>query len=76
MEHFEETAQEGATHQPLCWFRYVDDTFVIWSHDPGKLSEFLDHLNSIHESIQFTIETERDSHLPFHYIDINCKPDA
>jgi hypothetical protein len=57
MEHFEETALEGVIHEPLCWFRYVDDTFVIWPHGPSKLSEFLDHLNSIHESIQFTMET-------------------
>jgi hypothetical protein len=75
-EHFEETALEGATHKPLCWFRYVDDTFVIWLHDPSKLSEFLDHLNSIHESIQFTMQTERDSHLPFSDIDIHRKPDG
>jgi hypothetical protein len=30
MEHFEETVLDGAIHKPLCWFRYVDDTFVIW----------------------------------------------
>jgi hypothetical protein len=75
MEHFDETALEGATHKPLCWFRYVDDTFVILPHGPGKLSEFLDHLN-IHESIQFTMETERDGHLPFLDIDIHRKPDG
>jgi hypothetical protein len=49
MEHSEDL--EGATHKLLCWFRYMNDTFVIWPHGPGKLSEFLDHLNSIHESI-------------------------
>jgi hypothetical protein len=54
----------------------VDDTFVIWPHGPGRLSEFLDHLNSIHESIQFTMETERDGHLPFLDIDIYRKPDG
>jgi hypothetical protein len=76
MEYFEETALERAIHKPLCWFRYVDDTFVICPHDPGKLSEFLDHLNSIHESIRFTMETERDVHLPFLDIDIHRKPDG
>jgi hypothetical protein len=55
MEHFEDTAQEGAKHKPVCWFRYVDDTFVIWPRGPGKLSEFLGHLNIIHENIQFTM---------------------
>jgi hypothetical protein len=76
MKHFEETALEGATHKPLCWFCFVDDMFVIWPHGPGKLSEFLDYLNSIHESIQFTMETERDGHLPFLDNDIHSKPDG
>jgi hypothetical protein len=49
---------------------------VIWPHGPGKLSEFLDHLNSIHESIQFTMETERDWHLPFLDIDIYRQSDG
>jgi hypothetical protein len=29
MKNFEETALEGATHKPLCWFPCVEDTFVI-----------------------------------------------
>jgi hypothetical protein len=32
MEDFEKNAIEQATHKPVCWFRYVDDTFVIWPH--------------------------------------------
>ncbi|XP_021938281.1 uncharacterized protein LOC110838924 [Zootermopsis nevadensis] len=76
MEHFEEMAVDRATFKPLCWFRYVDDTFVIWPHGPGKLAKFLNHLNSIHESIQFTMETEKDGHLPFLDIDIHRKPDG
>jgi hypothetical protein len=48
MEYFEEITLEAATYKPLCWFRYVDDTFVIWPRGPGKLSEFLDHLNGVH----------------------------
>jgi hypothetical protein len=39
MEYFEEMALESATYKPLCWFHYVDDTFVIWPHGPGKLAE-------------------------------------
>jgi oligoendopeptidase F len=29
MEYFEEMTLETAIHKSLCWFRYVDDTFVI-----------------------------------------------
>jgi hypothetical protein len=77
MEYFEEMALETATHKPLCWFRYVDDdTFVIWPHGPGKLAEFLDHLNGVHENIKFTMETERDGHLSFLDIDNTVNPMA
>jgi hypothetical protein len=62
MEDFEERALDLATHNSLCWFRYVDDTSVIWPHGPDKLKDFLNHLNSIHQSIQFTIETETEGH--------------
>jgi hypothetical protein len=29
------------------------------------LADFLDHVNSVHENIQFTMDTKRDDHLPF-----------
>jgi hypothetical protein len=57
MEDFEERALDLAPHKPICWFRYVDDTFVIWPHGPDKLKDCLNHLNRIHECIQFTMET-------------------
>jgi hypothetical protein len=75
VEQSEETAMEGTNHKPLCRFRYVDDKFVIWPSRTIKLSEFLDHLNSMHEIIQFTTETKPNGHLPFFDIDIYRKPD-
>jgi hypothetical protein len=33
-EDFEKKAIEQATHKPVCWFRCVDDTFVIWPLAP------------------------------------------
>jgi hypothetical protein len=54
MEDYEKAALESAPLKPRCWFRYVDDAFVIWQHGPDKLKDFLHHLNSIHQSIQFT----------------------
>jgi hypothetical protein len=65
MEHFEGNALETARHKPVCCFRYVGDKFVIWSHGPGKLADFLDSLHSIHQNIQFTMETERNGYLHF-----------
>ena len=65
MEHFEKLALASAPLAPTVWFRYVDDTFSIWSHGKEKLEEFLNHLNSIHPNIQFIMEKEVEGHLPF-----------
>jgi len=62
MEHFEKYAVEQVTHKPVCWFRYVDGTFVIWPHGQEKLTEFLDHLNGLHNKIQFTTEKKATFH--------------
>jgi predicted GIY-YIG superfamily endonuclease len=65
MEDFEETALKSSLFKPKCWLRYVDDVFAIWSHGEVKLYEFLDHINSIHPKIQFTMEMEENGKLPF-----------
>jgi hypothetical protein len=76
MEEFEKKAIEQATHKPTCWYRYVDDTFVIWPHGQDKLQEFLHHINGLHKKIQFTMEIEKNGHLPFLDIDIYKKTDG
>jgi hypothetical protein len=38
MEDFEKKALELAIHKPAYWFRYVNDTFVVWPHGSEKLS--------------------------------------
>jgi len=70
MEDFEKKAIEQATHKAVCWFRYVDDTFVIWPHGKEKLTEFHNHLNRLHNNIQFTMEKEEGGHLAFLDLDI------
>jgi len=75
MEDFEMKAIEKATHKPACWYRYVDDTFVIWPRGQEELTDFLNHLNGIHNNIQFTMETE-EVHLSFLDIDIYRKMDG
>jgi len=64
MADFEVRALAQATHKPLCWFHYVDDTFAIW------LERFLNHLNGLHRNIHFTMEKETEGHLPFLGINI------
>lgn len=69
MEDFEQKAIASSTVKPEVWLRYVDDTFVIWSHGKQKLDEFTDHLNNISPSIKLTTEIETQNTLPF--LDVN-----
>ncbi len=48
---------------PKLWNRYVDDTFVII--DTDKPSDFHIGLNNALPGIQFTLDKEKDSNLPF-----------
>jgi hypothetical protein len=65
MVHFEKLALDSALLKPSCWYRYVDDTFVIWPHGSNTLQDFFIHLNSIKPSIQFTMEIEDNTTIPF-----------
>jgi len=76
MEDFEKKAIEQTTHKPVCWFRYVDDTFVIWPRGQEKLTESLNHLSRLQNKIQFTMEKEEEGHLAFLDIDIFRKTDG
>ena len=40
----------------LVWWCYIDDIFMIWPHGEEKLNEFVNLLNSSHETIKFTHE--------------------
>ena len=41
--------------QPKLYKRFIDDLFFIWSSSEQELLQFLDHLNSRHKHIKFTI---------------------
>jgi hypothetical protein len=42
--------------QPLLWLRFIDDIFIIWTHGEEALLAFVDHLNSVHTTLKFTLE--------------------
>ena len=42
--------------QPLCWGRYQDDCFGLWTGSLEKLRVFTSYLSSISSSIKFTVQ--------------------
>ncbi len=65
MEFFETMALDKEDLKPSIWYRYVDDTFIVWPHGKNTISNFLQHVNSVRPSIQFTIETKHNGSLAF-----------
>ena len=64
MEAFESRALATAIHSLKFWRRYVDDTCVI--QDQSHKEEFLHHINSVDNAIQFTVEeSKEDGSIPF-----------
>ena len=50
--------------KPAMYYRYMDDTFVVFNNE-NQCEVFLERLNSLHPSLQFTLEKESHSSLPF-----------
>ena len=56
MDNFEKLHVYTYHKQPLVWWRFIDDVFSLWTHGRSALYDFLDHLNSVHRTIKFTME--------------------
>ena len=54
--------------KPVFYRRYVDDIFALFS-SPDHADKFKEYLSSKHPNINFSIEKEKDSCLPF--LDVN-----
>ena len=73
MEEFENDVINTAKTKPTIWYRYVDDTYVIWPENEQKVEDFLDFINSKCPSIKFTMEKEKNGSLPFLDVKITRK---
>ena len=67
MEDVEQRALATSPVKPFFWKRYVDG--VISAVSGNEAERLLSHLNAVEPSIQFTLEREKDRHLPF--LDLN-----
>ena len=60
MQEFEKKALATSTLKPVFLFRYADDTLSSWAHGLENLHQFLEHINSLHLSIKFTLEMQKE----------------
>ena len=42
--------------KPYIWWRYIDDIFLIWEHGEESQKLFLEKINCIHPTINFTAD--------------------
>jgi hypothetical protein len=49
-EHLKKTAIFTAINKPIHWYRYVDNTCVVWPHRKEALQGFLEHLKCMHHT--------------------------
>jgi len=48
---WEKEALQKCPKKPSCYFRFLDDIFIIWPHSRTEFEQFFEILNSHHESI-------------------------
>ena len=68
MDELERGFLENYHLQPLVWWRYIDDIFMLWQHGEKELKKFLDILNCYHPSIKFTWDYSREK---INFLDVN-----
>ena len=61
---YQEAKLFNIAKRPLVYFRYVDDTFVVFNNEE-ECNTFFIQLNSLHPSLRFTYEKESNRSLPF-----------
>ena len=61
MDQIETNFLRTQSHQPMVWFRYIDDIFFIWTHGEEKPEEFMADFNAFNLNIQFTYESSKKS---------------
>ncbi|XP_067661013.1 uncharacterized protein [Haliotis asinina] len=64
MSDLEEKVLLTSPFQTMCWYRKVDDTFVVLKPDNDP-TELLNHLNKQHPRVKFTMEAETNDQIPF-----------
>ena len=70
MSRLETNILSQASVLPLCWWRYIDDIFILWDKSAEDLQDFFEHCNNYHPTIKFTTSVS-DSAVNF--LDVTVK---
>ena len=70
MNRLETNILGQASVLPLCWWRYIDDIFILWDQSAEDLQDFFAHCNNYHPTIKFTTSVS-DSAINF--LDVTVK---
>ena len=65
LHYFENHCKNTFNYFPRVWLRYVDDIFAVFDTQKYDINDFINRLNEVHASINFTYETEQNGSLPF-----------
>jgi hypothetical protein len=67
MEDYEQQIQFelNSMRVQIDWLRYRDDTWFLWEYSLDDLHIFINYLNSLNSSIQWTFEVEKDRTINF-----------
>ena len=60
MAKWESGALEKCPKKPQCYFRFLDDIFIIWPHTREEFTEFFNILNSHHPNIKLKANIEEN----------------
>ena len=55
---------------------YVDDAWLVWTHGRPSFDEFLQHLNSIWDTVKFEVELENPDNQSINFLDITISRTA
>ena len=61
MAELEEEILRKTEFKPYLWWRNIDDIFFLWEHGEEKLKPFLDNINKMHPTINFTADWSKTS---------------
>ena len=68
MGKLESNLMERAPAKPIFWKRFIDDIFFVWTEGEERLREFMECMNSFHNTIKFTFDWSSEQ---VNFLDVN-----